>query len=213
MLKKDKDGWVIDNKIHKEHRPAIEKSSIGSVKALVLHRTGSGTAQSVLNAWKTKPEGTHFLISETGKIYQTASLIKQCWHAGKLYSRCRTTSSCEKEDALAIEALLHKKNTNWGRKFTLVTRHELKKEYPDRFPHNMDSIGIEIVGSISNIKEVYEIPNTLQLNSLFWLVDELISLYELSIKDIYAHGKIAHKDKNKSEGASALKAYSIQKAV
>lgn len=149
MLNRDKDGWIINQKINKEHRPAIEKSPIGSVKALVLHRTGSGTAQSVLNAWKTKPEGTHFLISGTGKIYQTASLNKQCWHTGKLYSRCRTTSSCEKEDALAIEEILHRKNASWGTKFRLVTRHELKKEYPDRFPHNIDSIGIEIVGRIS----------------------------------------------------------------
>lgn len=60
---------------------------------------------------------------------------------------------------------------------------------------------------------MYETPNKLQLNSLFWLVDELISLYGISIKDIYTHGKIAHKDKNKSEGASALKAYAIQKAI
>ncbi|MGD9006545.1 MAG: hypothetical protein PVG41_01425 [Desulfobacteraceae bacterium] len=61
--------------------------------------------------------------------------------------------------------------------------------------------------SIKN--EIYEIPNKQQLDSLFWLLDELISTYNVSIKDIYAHGKIAHKDRKKSEGASALKAYFV----
>lgn len=211
MLAKDKNGWITSPNIVKEHRPAIEKSAIGSVNAIVLHRTGSANAKSVLNAWKTKQEGTHFLISENGKIYQTATLDRQCWHVGKLYSKCRVAASCEKEDAKAIEGMLHKKNASWGRKFRLVTRHELNKDYPVRFPHNHDSIGIEVVGLISNKTEIYEIPNKLQLKSLFWLLDELVSLYGLTIKDLYAHGKIAHKDPKKSEGASALKAYTIYK--
>lgn len=103
------------------------------------------------------------------------------------------------------------KNTRWGKKFKLVTRHELKKDYPARFPHNLDSLGIEVVGVISQKSETYQTPNKLQLNSLFWLVDELISLYGLSIKDLYAHGQIAHKDEKKSEGTSALKAYAIHR--
>ena len=46
--------------------------------------------------------------------------------------------NCGAEDARAIESLLHKKNTSWGKKFKLVTRHELKKNYPARFTHNHD---------------------------------------------------------------------------
>ncbi|MBV1872593.1 MAG: N-acetylmuramoyl-L-alanine amidase [Gammaproteobacteria bacterium] len=213
MLISDENGYIKNIKVNNETRPAIEHGLIGRVNSIVLHRTGSGTATSVLNAWKTKKEGTHFLISETGKIYQTASLKKQCWHVGKLYARCRTTSSCTEEDAKAIESILHKKNTSWGKRFRLVTRHELKKDYPARFPHNKDSLGVEIVGVVSNEREVYEIPNKLQLGSLFWLLDEIILTYGLTLKDIFSHGKIAHKDKKKSEGASALKAYRISKAV
>jgi hypothetical protein len=56
-------------------------------------------------------------------------------------------------------------------------------------------------------KEIYEIPNQSQLAALFWLLDELISKYGFTIKDIYAHGKIAHKDPKKSEGAASLKEY------
>ncbi|MFK5913630.1 MAG: peptidoglycan recognition family protein [Woeseiaceae bacterium] len=179
---------------------------------MVLHRTGSQTASSVLNAWKSKKEGTHFLISENGDIYQTASLKKQCWHVGKLYSKCRTTTSCSSDDAKKLEKILHKKNISWGNKFRLVTKSELTKSYPIRFPHNHDSLGIEIVGVISRNKEIYELPNKKQLESLSWLLGELVATYSLSVKDIYAHGQIAHKDKNKSEGAASLKAYSLKKA-
>lgn len=209
MLYVDEHGWISDPLIYKEQRPSIEHSLIGAINAIVLHRTGTIDANSVLNAWKTQKEGTHFLISENGTIYQTASVKKECWHVGKIYSRCRSMGSCSEEDAKAIEDILHKKNTSWGKKFRLVTRHELKKNYPARFPHNRDSLGIEIVGVISNKNEIYEIPNKLQLDSLFWLVDELITTYNVSIKDIYAHGEIAHKDRKKSEGASALKSYFV----
>ena len=211
MLVIDKNGWVNSPKIIKEHRSTIEHSPIALVNAVVLHRTGTGNAKSVLNAWNTQKEGTHFLISENGKIFQTASVKKQCWHVGKLYSKCRTVSSCSEEDAKSIENILHKKNTSWGKKFRLVTRHELKKDYPLRFPHNHDSLGIEVVGLISNNSDIYEIPNKSQLDSLFWLLDEIISTYSISLKDIYAHGEIAHKDRKKSEGAASLKAYAIYK--
>jgi N-acetyl-anhydromuramyl-L-alanine amidase AmpD len=213
MLISDVNGYIQNHKVVNEIRPAIEHSLIGAINSIVLHRTGSVTAKSVLNAWNTKKEGTHFLISETGKIYQTASLNKQCWHVGKLYAKCRTTSSCSEDDAKSIESILHKKNTSWGKKFRLVTRHELKKDYPARFPHNHDSLGIEIVGVISDQQEVYETPNELQLKAMSWLLDELISTYNMTIKDIFSHGKIAHKDKNKSEGTAALKAYRVSKGL
>lgn len=211
MLMVDKDGWVNNPKITKEHRSAIEHSPIHVVNAVALHRTDSGSATSVLNAWKTRKEGAHFLISENGKIFQTASLKKQCWHVGKLYARCVTVSSCSDEDKSAMEAILHKKDINWGKKFSLITKRELIKDYPLRFPHNHDSLGVEIVGVMSRTSEIYEIPNKPQLDSLFWLLDKIISTYRISVKDIYAHGKIAHKDKNKSEGAASLKAYAIYK--
>lgn len=207
MIIADKDGWISHVKIKKEPCEAIQHSPLSAVAAIVLHRTGTANAQSVLNAWDTKKEGTHFLISEIGEIYQTGSIKKQCWHVGKLYARCRTTQSCSKDDAKTLESLLHKKNTSWGKKFKLVTDHELKKDYPERFPHNRDSIGIEIVGMMSQQNEIYELPNKQQSTALFWLLDELISYYQLTLKDIYAHGKIAHKEV--SEGASALKAYTV----
>lgn len=211
MFAIDKDGWVTHTKVTKKDRPKLAHGPMAPVKAIVLHRTGTTSASSVLNAWATKPEGTHFLIGEDGSIYQCASLKQQCWHVGKLYARCRTTSSCTEEDAKAIDAILHQKGTNWGQKFRMVTRHELEKDYPDRFPHNHDALGIEIVGALSTQSEIYELPNEAQQQSLFWLVDQLVAAFELTLSDIYAHGKIAHKDPKQSEGASALKAYRIYK--
>ena len=64
----DKDGWITDKKVTKEHRSGLEQGPISTVNAIVLHRTGSSNAASVLNAWKSKKEGTHFLISETSDI-------------------------------------------------------------------------------------------------------------------------------------------------
>ena len=77
--------------------------------------------------------------------------------------------------------------------------------------HYHDSVGVEIVGVISEPKEICDIPNKLQQNSLFWLIDELITTYSFSVSDIYAHGEIAHKDIKKSKGASSHKAYLIYK--
>lgn len=211
MLVIDEDGMANDPRIAKKRCETIEHGLLATVNAVVSHRTGTVNAVSVLNAWETQPYGTHFLISEIGDIFQTASLNQQCWHVGKLYSRCRSVFSCNEEDAKVMEEILHKKNTSWGEKFRLITKNELKKAYPLRFPHNHDSLGIEIAGQPSKSIEIYESPNKRQLNSLFWLLDQIIATFRISIKDIYAHGKIAHKDRNRSEGAVSLKAYTINK--
>lgn len=209
MLVVDKDGWISNTAITKQQCRSIEHSQLIMRNSIVLHRTGTTNVGAVLNAWKAQKMGAYFLIAENGKIYQTASTNKRCWHVGKIYARCEVANSCSPEDAQAIEAILRQKNMNWGKRFSLLTKHELKKEYPSRFPHNHDSLGIEIVGIISREEEIYKLPNKFQLDSTFWLLDELVSTFGFSLTDIYAHGAIAHKDKGKSEGAASLKAYSI----
>lgn len=208
MLEVDKNGWITNFKIVKEPRSAIEHSPLICINAVVVHRTNSATAQAVLDTWKKRQEGTHFLISENGKIFQTASIKKQCWHTGQIYARCAKTKTCSVKDAKAIEKILHKKNTGWRVKYNRVAAHEKKKLYPDRFPHNHDSLGIEVVGVFSKAKKIYEIPNGSQLESLFWLIDELLSTFHFSMHDIYAHGNIARKEP--SEGVASLDAYTIR---
>lgn len=203
----DENGWVESDKVCVEHRQAIEHGELSEVKAIVLHQTGASTAKSTLEAWKNKAEGAHFLISESGEIYQCASLKKKCWHVGQIYARCEHANSCSKEDAEALEAILKKKNTSWGTKFKLVTQHELKKSYPERYPHNHDSLGIEVVGAAVNGK--YQESTQAQLDSAFWLIDALVCEYSLGVEHIYAHGKIAHKEE--TEGTYVLKAFQVYK--
>ncbi|WP_444930764.1 peptidoglycan recognition family protein [Microbulbifer sp. SSSA002] len=135
----------------------------------------------------------HFLIDESGKIFQTASLTTMCWYVGRLYSKCRTLKACSAEEARHIEGLLKTKNASWGARFKLVTDYELKKDYPLRYPHNHDFIGIEVVGLMSK-ENVYETPSEAQVKSLIWLLGNLVEKYGLTLTDLYAHGKIAHKD-------------------
>lgn len=133
MLQIDKSGWVIDAKVTKEHRPAIEHGALNTIRAIVLHQTGALTAS------KAKP-------------------------------------------------------------------------YPARFPHNHDSIGIEIVGALNQQNAVYDLPNQQQLDAVLWLLDRLVYAFSITISDIYAHGEIAHKDPNKSEGRSAMRFYLLDSA-
>lgn len=108
-----------------------------------------------------------------------------------------------------MQKILQTKNTSWGNKFSLITKNELRKDYPLRFPHNADSIGIEVVGVSLPETSMYELPNKGQLETVFWLLDALVANYSLNVQHIYAHGQIAHKDPNKSEGAAILTAYSV----
>jgi N-acetyl-anhydromuramyl-L-alanine amidase AmpD len=206
----DQNGWSTNPNVIIEDKPAIQHGKIGAVRAIVLHRTGSSTGKSVLNAWNSKKEGTHFLIDENGKVYQTASIKSKCWHVGKLYSKCRQLESCTKEELTKINNIL-KGAGSWGKKFRLVTNHELTKAYPERYPHNHDSLGIEVVGVLGKTTNIYEDANTLQVSALTTLLDSLVTRYSLNLEDIYAHGTIAHKDSKMSEGVSVLKAYKIQK--
>lgn len=209
MLVIDAHGWVANPKIKQEPRATIEHGPLSSIRAVILHRTAAPTAKSTLEAWKSKQEGAHFLISENGVIYQCASLKQKCWHAGKLYARCTKEKSCSKEEADTLDALLRKPKASWGERFRLVTNHELEKKYPERYPHNHDSLGIEVVGAIAKSGGEYPSVSDIVLNSLTWLLDELSTSYSLTLNDIYAHGDIAHKEP--SEGKTILQQYTKAK--
>ena len=190
------DGVINNPKVTNKIIPNIEHGVLPKVKALVLHRTSAGTAESTLHAWQSKKSGAHFLIDKTGKIYQTTSLKKQCWHVGLLQSRCRLEGSCSTEDAKFIKKTLHGSGS-WGSKFKKVYLNEKKKNYPDRYPLNSDSLGIELVGSYlggSGDKGPFEKLKEPQGKSFLGLVTERLSQYDLSFKeDVYAHGSIARK--------------------
>ncbi len=179
---------------------------MAKVNSIVIHRTAAPTASSTLNTWKTKKSGAHFLIDKNGKIYQTARLNKKCWHMGYVRPRCKFEKTCTKKDGIIIKNLLHGTGS-WPDKYRRVLQHERKKSYPNRYPMNHDSIGIEIVGAYlggpgSDIG-LFEKMTKLQSHSFLWLILELLQKYKLSFgDDIYAHGEVARKKIN--EGSSAL---------
>lgn len=199
------DGVIKHAKIVTKIFKNLEHGALAKVNALVIHRTAAKTTKSTLISWQKSQFGTHFLICTTGKIFQTAHTNKQCWHLGSLRSRCRTEKICEERDSEIIKNILLDGSDSWESRFRILRYHERKKSYPERYPTNGDSIGIEIVGAYLGGKGddgIFEPLNLQQKVSFFWLVKELIEKYGLSsVRDIYAHGHIARK--KPSEGAGA----------
>lgn len=77
---------------------------------------------------------------------------------------------------------------------------ERGKSYPDRFPVNTDSVGIELVGKNTGEKS-YEPVTALQQSSLQWLISELNTLFDLKVEDVFRHPEVSYK--NEGEAASA----------
>lgn len=78
-------------------------------------------------------------------------------------------------------------------KYAELSRVEYGKTFPDRYPGNADSIGIEIVGRMDRETKVYEIVNAEQNDSLRWLVKELCETLGVSFSEVYKHPEVSHK--------------------
>ncbi|WP_413112109.1 N-acetylmuramoyl-L-alanine amidase [Thaumasiovibrio sp. DFM-14] len=199
-----KDGLITNSNVKVETYSNIEQGEMAEVNAIVLHRTAGSTAQSALNGYKGGQKvGAHFLIDKEGKIYQTASLTKLCWHVGIMYSRGRKESSADPKELKNINAILHESNVSFSNRVKNLSRYEAKKAYPIRYPSNADSVGIEVVGRYNAGTKQFTEPTQKQYNSTKWLVEVLIKEYALGLrKDVYAHGSIARK--KEAEGIQLL---------
>lgn len=198
MLHIDQYGKIINGKIQLKIIPAIEKNSMAKIKGIIIHQTGDATAGSSFNNYNLGRSGAHFLIDKDGTIYQTASLLKQTWHVGKLRSRCLAQLTCS-----ATELNLLKKFDP-----TATHKREMRKTVPERFPSNQDSLGIEIVGQALPLtepdpdKRVYE-PLTEQQNAaLKWLVRELRLSLNVPLTEIFRHPTVSYKNQTEAAGAS-----------
>lgn len=200
-------GKIIDKNVELKTYPSIEHGNINNVTSIVLHRTDSSSAKSTLstlNAYTNgKKFGAHFLIDKNGKIYQTANMTKICWHVGILLPRCRIENNCDPNELKTITSLTHEKGFSFSRRAKNLSRHEVCKKYPLRYPSNNDSIGIEVVGKFWPGQQFFDKPTIQQLKSLNWLAGIIVKKYKLNIKnDVYAHGEIARKEV--SEGTQLL---------
>jgi hypothetical protein len=178
----------------------LEHGPLTSLDAIVLHRTGGATATGTLAGYENKQsDGAHFLIDKDGTIYQTANIDKRTQHVGKILSRGDVDGTLSTSDAAQIKAINQKK-ISFSQKNVEINLLEAKKDYPQRYPNNSDSIGIEVVGNYNKTAKAYEPATAAQLASVRTLVEALKTSYNLTNKDIYYHGVISHKDDAHTEG-------------
>ncbi len=193
----DKDGMLIDAKVKLKRYKTIEHGKLPSVEAILVHQTDAPTAQHTFNAYNAGGNGAHFLIAKNGDIYQTASLSKRCYHVGRLIkSKCLTLNkaNCKSPAMTKILAM------RWGGMIKALDTHERTKTYPNRYPVNSDSVGIELVGKHIDDK-TYEKVTAKQNSSLQWLVTELNKHFSVGASDIYRHPAVSYK--NPGEASSA----------
>jgi len=198
------EGKLIDPEVEVKLYASIEHGALDKVAAIVLHRTDSSNATSTFAAYAGgKQTGAHFLIDKVGKIYQTARVDQVCWHVGILQARCQVEHDCDPQELKTIASLMHQKGVGFGTRARNLSRHELGKTYPQRYPSNHDSLGVEVVGMFQPAVKAFDTPTPAQLKSLKYLVDILVKQFNLNLlSDVYAHGAIARKEV--TEGARLL---------
>ena len=192
-----KDGIFNDPRILQQRFTFIEHGKLDRVRAIVIHQTDSDTTESTFNAYRSGGNGAHFLISRDGKIIQTASILQKCYHVGRLIrSRCLQLRAASCKDASLAKAM----TLGWAARIKEIDRVERNKDYPERFPVNSDSIGIEIVGRHIN-DSAYEALSAQQSEALLWLLDLLYENLELGSGDVFKHPEVSYK--HPGEAASA----------
>lgn len=194
MLFVNKNGLVDAERIIVRRFSTIERGKLDKVNGIIVHQTGGSTAESSFNSYKnTGANGAHFLIDKDGTTYQTASVFKITYHVGNIRSRCYMEKKCKPSEISKIKPLLNK--------YKQLSRLEQKKPYPERYPANFDSLGIEIVGkpvSGEDQDAIYEKINDAQNSSLKWLVAELSDTLKVSMTEIFRHPEVSYKVKTEA---------------
>lgn len=195
MLYIDDFGVVDADRVKVKIFHTIERGIMDGLNGIAVHQTDSPTAQATFNSYQQKgSNGAHFLIDKDGTIYQTASLMRVTHHVGTLRSRCIETKKCAPIDLKkALDAEKHG--------YTSLSRHEMQKSWPFRYPSNLDSIGVELVGVAkgSDEQKVYEAVTDAQNASLKWLVSELISTFCIYVTEVYRHPDLSYKRPSEAE--------------
>ena len=195
------DGVVRDSRVKLDLCAPLDHGQLGKIVAIVVHQTDSLSAKGTIAGYKTgiRPDGAHFLIDKDGTIYQTVAVTRKCWHVGQIHSRCMQEHTCVPKEKEKYDN--YKKQKGWTYQKNQEYHDErIFKSYPDRYPLNEDSIGIEIVSKAPD-QHHFEKVTELQQRSLDWLVPQLLESLHLTRKDIFTHTQISYK--NEEEGVSA----------
>lgn len=193
-----KEGMLAHPKVTLKRYQSIEHGSLKGVHAIVVHQTDTTAAQNTFNSYKAGGNGAHFLIDKDGTIYQTASMSKRCYHVGRLIKSKYLTinkNTCTSPDMAKILAMSQRNQIK------AIDSDERAKNYPDRYPVNSDSIGIELVGRHIDDK-AYETVSAFQNSSLQWLVSELYKHFSLTSNDIYRHPTVSYKNPGEASTAT-----------
>lgn len=95
MLHMNRQGYILSARVKLAARPMIERGVLQRIRGIIVHQTGGSTGTSSLSSYAVKDaNGAHFLIDRDGTIYQTASLLRQTWHVGRLRARCIAEYRC-----------------------------------------------------------------------------------------------------------------------
>jgi N-acetyl-anhydromuramyl-L-alanine amidase AmpD len=180
------------------------------VHGIVVHQTDASTAQATFNKYGgSRPEGAHFLIDRDGTIYQTASVKRRTPHVGRLKPRCLAELKCSPAQ--------FKDKT-----YSEIDAIEMVKTVPARYPSNIDSVGIELVGKASlppgvkpppgatakeierfnGANSVYEQATGSQNASLRWLIDELCRALHVLKSEVHRHPDVSRKNPTEARSAS-----------
>lgn len=196
------DGFLTDPGITRTPVAGIEHAAMSQVNGIVLHRTESSTASSTLNSWRTRTDGVgaHFLIDRDGTIHQTASVERQAWHVGAIRSRGEVEGTITADDQREIEAARAGRAEWTGTAARAVGRLEATRPYPERYPTNGDSIGIEVVGRFNPATQAWDAPTPEQTASIRRLVGSLQNNFGLDDHDVYQHDVISRKTLGEGAG-------------
>ena len=189
------DGFMTDPGILHTPIPQIQHGAMSRPNGIVLHRTESGSATSTLNAWRTGPGGTgaHFLIDKDGTIHQTIRVDRQAWHVGAIRSRGEMEGTIVPEDQRELEHARAGQAEWRAGAVRAVSRVETTRPYPERYPTNGDSLGIEIVARYVPATRTWEAPTPEQTTSIQRLLGILQRNFGLTDHDVYQHDVISRK--------------------
>lgn len=193
-----RDGYLTDPDITRTPVPALERDAMTAVNAIVLHRTMGSTAAGTLSHWRSEaaPYGTHFLIDRDGTIHQTASLNSNTAHVGRIRSRGEVEGTLTPDEQQRLVAA----RAEPGNDYSAVSRIESAKPYPQRYPTNGDSVGIEVVATYNEAARTWQAPTEQQTASIRRLVGILQQNYGLNDNDIHQHDAISYKTQGEGAG-------------
>lgn len=195
------DGFIVHPFVKIQRVSTLGARPMYEVHGIVVHQTGGSSLQGALASAASRDGiGAHFYIDLDGTIYQTASLDRSCGHVGFLKPRCLAEHRCTPNEAERLRKLYDRCAS------TTIHREEMKKSFPDRYPSNNDSIGIELVGDVGpkdapEAKKAFH-PVTQRQNELLkWLIPIICRYHMISSTEIYRHPVLSRK--NPTEAATA----------